>query len=211
MNNHFQDESIIWITDTLRRFPEHRERLLDCFWRGQIESKAWLIDVLNLHVINKSKRNNIYIFGGWYGVLASMLFASADFSVEKIRSIDINPECEAVADHVNKIYEMAEWRFKAFTASMDEWDYDHNPTIVINTSTEHITQEVYDKWFDKIPKGTMVVLQGNDFFACGEHIRCSKNLDEFIQQSGVDNVVYSGEFKADSYSNYNRYMVITIK
>jgi hypothetical protein len=210
MTSHFSTESIIWITDALRRFPDHRERLLDCFWRGQIESKTWLIDILNDRV-DTSCKHNIYVFGGWYGVLSAMLFDSARFPIAKIRSIDIDPRCEAIADHVNKINEMNEWRFKAFTASMDDWEYDHRPTLVINTSTEHVTQEVYDSWYDWIPAGTMVVIQGNDFFSCNEHIRCSKNLDEFIKQSRFDKVLYANEFKADAGSGYTRYMAITEK
>jgi hypothetical protein len=207
---HFSNDTLIWITDALRRFPEHRERLLDCFWRGQIESKAWLIDTLNDRYINPAYKHghNVYIFGGWYGVLAAMLFDSAAFPINKIRSIDIDPACETVADHVNKPNEMAEWRFKSFTASMDEWKYDHTPTLVINTSCEHVSQEVYDRWFNQIPDGTLVVLQGNDFFSCEEHVRCSADLEEFKTQSRLSDILYAGTFKTDAGSGYNRFMLI---
>lgn len=208
MKNHFSQESIIWIADALRRFPEHRERLLDCFWRGQIESKTWLIEELNDILLKGSEPQIIHIFGGWYGVLATMLFDSATYPIGFIRSIDIDPVCEKVADHVNKANEMAAWRFKAFTASMDEWEYDHHPTVVINTSCEHVDQDTYDRWFDRIPVGTLVVLQGNDFFSCPEHIRCSKDLDDFQSQSRLSNLDYAGAFKTDAGSGYTRFMLI---
>lgn len=211
MKNHFSDESIIWIADAMRRFPEHQERLLDCFWRGQIESKSWLVDILNSNIRWGQGEQVIHIFGGWYGILAAMLFDSAEFRIKFIRSIDLDPSCEPVADHVNKPNEMAEWRFKAFTNSMADYEYDHAPTVVINTSTEHVSQDVYDAWFDRIPAGTLVVLQGNDFFACEEHVRCSKDLDEFQAQSRLENIQYRGEFKADAGSGYTRFMLIGTK
>lgn len=207
-NRHFSNESLIWIADTLRRFPEQRDRFLDCFWRGQIESKVWLIDKINENLFKDAEPQVIHIFGGWYGLLASMLFDSANCPIKFIRSIDIDPNCESIADHVNKINEMAEWRFKAFTSSMDEWHYDHKPTLVINTSCEHVDQNVYDKWFDQIPTGTTVVLQGNDFFTCSEHVRCSHNLEEFKDQSRLINIMWSGEFVADQGSGYTRFMII---
>ena len=211
MNKHFSNESILWIADTLRHFPEHTTRILDCFWRGQVDSKTWLIDQLNDIVLKGSEPQVIHIFGGWYGVLATMLFDSATFPIKFIRSIDIDPACEPVADHINKYNEMNQWRFKAFTSSMDTWNYDHAPTMVINTSCEHVDQDTYNRWFDRIPAGTLVVLQGNDFFSCNEHIRCSHDIEEFEAQSRLDNIQYAGCYKTDAGSGYTRFMLIGTK
>lgn len=211
MKSHFSNESMVWIADTMRQFPEHRDKFLECFWRGQIESKAWLIDTLNYHVLKGPEPQSIYIFGGWYGILATMLFDSATYPILRIRSIDLDPQCESVADHVNKYNEMNQWRFKAFTSSMDLYDYDHPPTLVINTSCEHVDQDTYDRWYDRIPSGTMVVLQGNDFFACPEHVRCSQDIEEFKAQSRLGNLQYASQFKADAGSGYTRFMLIGTK
>jgi len=91
---------------------------------------------------------------------------------------------------------------------MDEWEYDHAPTMVINTSCEHVDQETYDRWYDRIPTGTTVVLQGNDFFSCEEHIRCSRDLEEFESQSRLDNIQYAGCYRTDAGSGYTRFMLI---
>jgi len=211
MKSHFSNESMVWIADTMRRFPEHRDRFLECFWRGQIESKAWLIDTLNYYVLKGPDPQNIYIFGGWYGILATMLFDSASYPIQRIRSIDVDPTCEPVADHVNKYNEMNQWRFKAFTSSMDLYDYDHPPTLIINTSCEHVDQDTYDRWYDRIPAGVMVVLQGNDFFACPEHMRCSKDIEEFKAQSRLKDIQYANQFLADAGSGYTRFMLIGTK
>ena len=190
--------------NAIRNIDSHRERnrALDAVWSGQLESKAWLVN----HVVDCVMRGapvNIYVFGGWIGILSSMLLQS-DIHVKQIRSIDIDPWCERIANDVNKRHEMDGWRFRAETADMSYYEYpeDAKPDIVINTSAEHITQEAYDDWYDEIPRGTLVVVQGNNYFDCPEHIRCSKNLNEFMAQSRVDSPYYKGELQTDMYTRY---------
>jgi hypothetical protein len=171
-------------------------------WSGQLESKAWLVNcLLDVELIN----SNIYIFGGWTGILANMLLQ--DSRVYKVRSIDIDPWCECVADNVNKIHEMNGWRFKAVTADMSTYEYQSDivPDVVINTSTEHVTQEQYDSWYDNIPEGTIVIAQGNDYFTCDEHIRCAHDLSEFELMNRVTNSIFRGVLPTDM---YNRFMCI---
>ena len=189
--------------NTIRQLPDHeRTRFLDSMWSGQLESKAWLVNRLS-HVV--LLRPNIYIFGGWTGILANMLLQ--DDKVYKVRSIDIDPWCEAIADNVNKIHEMNDWRFKAVTADMSTYQYQSDivPHVVINTSTEHVTQEQYDQWYDNIPTGVIVVAQGNDYFDCGEHIRCTRNLSEFELMNRVEHPIFRGVLPTDM---YNRFMCI---
>lgn len=178
-----------------------RTRALEAFWAGQIDSKCWLVRTLNKHVTSKS---NIYIFGGWVGVLANLLFQGSEYNVGKIRSIDIDPWCETVADTINKIHEMDDWRFKAQTCNMATYKYSSDlfPDIVINTSTEHVTQDIYDQWYSNIPDGSLIVAQGNNFFSCPEHIRCSATIDEFMVQNSVKNPVFSGGFETQLYTRY---------
>lgn len=171
-------------------------RTLDAFWRGQLTSKEWLIDCLNEHVHMGS---SIDIHGGWVGVLASMLFQS-NIPVTKIRSIDIDPDCEETARTMNKIEEM-KGRFTAVTANM--CDIKSTADIIINTSCEHITQHEYNKWLKALPKTSLLVLQGNNF-DIPEHVRISKDLEEFEKQCHI-NIIWSGEIKLPL---YKRFMVI---
>ena len=187
--------------NAIRNLPDaERTRALDAVWRGQLDSKSWLVEQLVPHVIHSS---NVYIFGGWIGILASMMFQTG-MPIKKIRSIDLDPWCEGVADGVNKRYEMDGWRFKAITADMTTYQYqsDIEPHVVVNTSSEHITQAQYDQWYDLIPAGSLVVVQGNDFFACGEHVRCSKNLPEFEAMNHVDQPLYSAKFHTNEYTRF---------
>lgn len=194
-------EDLTFWFNAIRNLPDHeRTRALDALWSGQLQSKAWLVNTLTQYV-NKSV--NVYIFGGWIGILASMLFQSK-LEIMKIRSIDIDPWCEVVADTVNKRYEMDGWRFKALTADMTSYDYDWgiSSDVVINTSSEHVTQQQYDSWYRGITPGSLVVVQGNNFFACHEHVRCSTDLADFEVQNHVTNPVFSGQFHTNEYTRY---------
>jgi hypothetical protein len=93
-------------------------------------------------------------------------------------------------------------RFHAETADMQEYQYDDTADIVINTSTEHVTQETYDIWYNNIPSGSLVVVQGNDFFSCDEHVRCSKDLDEFMTMNHVHEPIFSGQLKTTMYYRF---------
>jgi hypothetical protein len=186
--------------NAIRNLPDNeRTRALDALWDGQLQSKAWLVTILKEHCPANA---NVYIFGGWIGILASMMFQH--LPVKKIRSIDLDPWCEKIADTVNKPYEMDGWRFKALTADMCHYDYNWGiPShVVVNTSSEHITQEQYDLWYNRICPGSLVVVQGNDYFSCSEHVRCSKNLKEFEQMNYVYNPVFTGQFHTNEYTRF---------
>lgn len=200
-------EIIHWFNAIRNVADSERYRCLEAFWAGQIDSKVWLVDTLNKIQTSPA---NIYIFGGWIGVLASILFQASTFKIEKIRSIDLDPWCEGVADTLCKPHEMVDWNFKARTSDMSSYEYEWGikPTIVINTSTEHVTQETYNTWWNKIPAGTLVVAQGNNFFSCSEHVRCSNGVEEFCQQNHVVNPHYVGSMPHDLYT---RYMAIWTK
>jgi len=172
------------------------KRTLDAFWRGQLTSKEWLIDCLDEHVHVGS---SVDIHGGWVGTLASMLFQS-NIPVTTIRSIDIDPSCEAVATMMNKKEEI-EGRFRAVTADMCNIRSDAD--IIINTSCEHITQDQYDLWLSGHPHDSLLVLQSNNY-NIPEHVRIAKDLKEFEEQCGIT-ILWSGELDLPL---YKRFMVI---
>jgi len=174
-------------------------RTLDAFWRGQVSSKEWLIENLEPFVTEPVR---IDIHGGWVGVLASMIFQSS-IPVRYICSVDLDPSCEPVATMMNKIEEQ-DGKFRAITADMCAVPVSGN--VVINTSCEHITQEQYELWLARLPKDSIVVLQSNDY-AIPEHIRISKTLEQFKEQSHL-NEVWSGSLKTQMYT---RWMIIGTK
>lgn len=172
-------------------------RVLDAFWQGQLRSKEWLINSLHEHVEVKS---SIDIHGGWVGVLASMLFQSS-IPIIKIRSIDIDPNCEDIARTMNKLEEI-EGRFVATTADMCSVISDAD--IIINTSCEHITQDQYDLWLSRLPYNSLLVLQSNNY-NISEHIRIANTLDEFKNQSNLGKILFAEYLDLPL---YRRFMII---
>ena len=178
------------------RQSDDPKRTMDAFWSGQLKSKEWLIVNLRAHV---KKFVTIDIHGGWVGVLASMLFQS-DVPVLNIRSVDIDPTCEPIANNMNKLEEMV-GKFRAVTADMCAIRSDAD--VVINTSCEHITQDQYDFWLSGMPYNTLLVLQSNNY-NIPEHVRIANDLDEFKKQSNI-NVLWAGELELPL---YKRFMII---
>lgn len=175
-------------------------RTMDAFWSGQLKSKEWLIAELENLILNPV---SIDINGGWVGVLASMLFQSK-LSVTTIRSIDIDPHCEHTANTMNQI-ESNEGRFRAVTGNMVNIRNDAD--LVINTSCEHITQDDYDLWLSGLRHDAIIVLQSNNY-DIPEHIRTAMSLDHFVEQSGLEKVLYKGELNLPL---YDRFMIIGCK
>lgn len=191
-------QDVLFWMDAIRN-SENRYRTLESFWKGQVNSKIWLIENLEKHISKDNLR--ICIHGGWNGVLASLLFNS-NLDIAHITSIDIDPECEEIATTINKRQEI-QGRFTAVTADMCKYTYDCD--IVINTSVEHITTDQYRKWLKNVPRETIIVTQSNNYYDLDEHINCHSSLEEFTTTSLIKDV-----YVADSLElpKYTRFMII---
>jgi hypothetical protein len=192
-------EDVLFWMDAIRN-SEDRYRTLESFWKGQVHSKVWLVEQLEKILLQYHKEKTIAIYGGWNGVLSSILFNSK-INIKHITSIDIDPVCEEIATTINRRQEI-EGRFSAITSDM-VYHYE-NVDIVINTSCEHITQEQYVKWLKNQPDDAVIVLQSNNYFDHEEHIRCSIDLNDFTKMSGIK-PLYRGIMETPK---YERYMII---
>ena len=190
-------QDVLFWMDAIRN-SDDRYRTLESFWKGQVNSKVWLAE--NLVGFVPVRPLNIVIYGGWNGVLASILFNS-NININSITSVDIDPVCEDIANTVNKRQEM-QGKFSAVTADMCE--YTTNADVVINTSCEHISQQQYDQWLNNQPDTATFVLQSNNYFELDEHIRCSTDLDDFVRMSNINSYLR----KTLETPKYERYMII---
>lgn len=189
--------------------------VLDCFSRGQLESKKWLVEELNKIDIDLG---TVYLCAGWYGTLATMIFESG-INVGKIRSFDIDESCSNIAETFNKPWVMQDWKFKSVTQDINEINFQSHtytvlksdkskleltdtPNTVINTSCEHIPN--FDEWYAKIPEGTLVILQSNDYFDVKEHVNCSTDLEAFSNQTPLTTELYSGVLRLPKYKRFMR-------
>lgn len=201
---------------TLNKFPECESALVDAYSLGQLKSKEWLVENL------PDNLGTVFICAGWYGTLANMMFEHARHKFDKIRSFDIDETCAPIADTINRPWVIDGWQFKASTANINNLDYPTEyitfrsdgtsqnlvdmPNTIINTSCEHIKD--FNLWYEKIPVGTTVVLQTNNYFDLLEHINCCIDLDDFSRTTPMQSVYYQGELNL---SKYTRFMRIGIK
>ena len=190
------DDVAFWM-DAVRNSENHFG-VLESFWKGQIKSKVWLIEKLTGYT--PIKPLNIVIHGGWNGVLSSLLFNSR-LDINDIRSIDIDPSCEETANMICKRQEMT-GKFTAITTDMCEYKYEYEPDVVINTSTEHITQEQYNLWLSNVPDNCLVVLQNNNYKEVPDHVRCYDSLHQFADNSGLGDIMYKDTLKLPLYDRY---------
>ena len=196
-----------WMT-FVRENPEHTHRFTECFYPSQMISKTYALDLLKDTMGNWGEihERQIYVFGGWYGIFSQLLVHR--FRAIEVYNIDIDPECEKV---FNLLPVDGRKNIKHITADMAEFEYPTKPDVVMNTSTEHVTQDVYDTWWDNIPSGTKYLIQGNNFFECEEHIRCAESLDEFVYMNHADSALVKREvnvgMRPDG-SPFYRYMVL---
>ena len=190
----------------------------DCFSRGQLQSKLWLVEELKKL---KIELGTVFLCAGWYATLATMLFES-DIKVDKVRSFDIDESCVDIAETFNKPWFVDNWRFKSITQDIMNIDYNKHvwqcwsnsnnrmskpiidsPDTIINTSCEHI--ENFKEWYAKIPKGKLVILQNNNYVDIKEHVNCVSDISEFVKKAPMSHLMYSGTALLPK---YKRFMLI---
>jgi len=177
---------------------------VDAFSSGQISSKIWLCN--QLEKITFSKHQTIWVYGGWYGMASFLLLSRQTVPVTCIRSYDVDPSCEHIADSLLENWIWQDWKFKAITADCNCIQFDHNlPDIIINCSTEHFHSA---EWFSNIPSGTLLVLQSNNMPHVDHH-SCFDTLDDFANAYPLDSVIYKGQLDF-SYPTweFSRFMLI---
>lgn len=188
------DITMKWM-EYIRNNPENAYRFSENFWSSQIESKKWLLECI------PEDAGTICIFGGWYGILAQ--FIADKFPDSYIVTTDIDPNCEKVFYQINtsdNIYHKT-WDMR------DGIPNSLCPDLVINTSSEHVTQEVYDAWWDSIPSATKYIIQGNNL-ENPEHVRLADNLEEFLKLNRIEEPEYAGMLKC---GHFYRYMAVGYK
>ena len=187
----------------------------DCFSRGQLQSKQWLVTELGKLDV---QLGTVFLCAGWYATLATMLFES-DIKVDKVRSFDIDPTCVDIAETFNKPWFIEQWRFKSITQDIMDIDYNEHmwqfwsnannrmsypitdsPDTIINTSCEHI--ENFSEWYSKIPTGKLVILQSNDYFEVKEHVNCSKSISQFSRSCPMKETLFEGELFLPDYTRF---------
>jgi hypothetical protein len=204
-------------------FVNETEIWNDCFSRGQIKSKLWIVKELTKLNLDLG---TVFLCAGWYATLATMLFESK-IKVGKIRSFDSDPSCAKIAEVFNKPWFEDDWRFKASTVDIMDFEWTDvpapsdgtlgnfyymtsgtdkpiqmkdNPDTIINTSCEHI--ENFEEWYNNIPDGKLVILQSNDYFEIEEHVNCHKSISQFSKSAPMSETLFEGELFLPDYTRF---------
>ena len=187
----------------------------DCLSRGQLKSKQWIIDNLTALDIDLGC---VFLCAGWYATLSAMMLESG-LKISKIRSFDIDPSCERLAETFNRQWVVDDWIFKSVTKDIMDINYKieeytvkkHDgstetlwdvPDTVINTSCEHIDR--FSEWYSKIPEGVLLILQTNNYTDIEDHVNCSHSLEDFTEQTPMQECLYEGELDLGQYKRFMR-------
>lgn len=183
----------------------------DAFSVAQMQSKLWLVERLERaleenHISDEAYR--IWILAGWYGLTNLILRTRNRIPVMEVRSFDIDPSCEPIADAVNNLWVYRNWEFKAHTGDINTLEYNPRPDIVINSSCEHMKDFL---WWNNIPEGTVVCLQGSDMDD-PDHCLHFKDAKELIRLFPMQELWYDGIKRFEFNDNgFYRSMIIGIK
>jgi len=190
-----------WVADIVAAINEHRPAdLPHALSKKQLASKQWLVDALAETA--GGAVGTVYVLGGWYGTLASLLLDSGRVDVERAVSIDIEPSCAAVARTLNRRHGA---RFEAEIADMRGRDFSGlgRRDVVVNTSCEHLDD--FAGWFGSLPAGPLIALQSNDLFDEPVHVNCVADLAAFKAQAPLGELLYEGALPL---KRYTRFMLI---
>ena len=191
--------------------------VLDAFSIGQLSSKSWLIDQLEILKIPLGK---VWLLGGWIGVLAYLMFERPSLQISTIRSFDLDDYATNFAELVNHKKVKDNWAFKATTFDVNNLLYKQFTYVtyktdksacmltdtadtVINTSCDHMGDNY--TWWNNIPEGKLVILQNNDYAEVDDHDNIVHDIEEFAVKYPMSSLLYSGKLEC---SLYNRYMLI---
>ena len=175
----------------------------DALSRNQIKSKLWLIEKLEqAKVLPKTRgitniETSTLVVGGWVGMipfLASMLGKNLD----SVTNIDIDKSVHSAALELNT---GTHYNFKNSGTDVRQLDLKkYKKLLIIDTIVEHF--EDHGDWVNTLPKGTTVILQGNDMFDVPDHVNCHNSLEEFLESCGLNTIIWAGELNLYKCTRY---------
>ena len=162
-------------------------------------SKYWLMREL---AAVQPEISTMYILGSWYGNLALFLTRYGQPQVDRIINVETNPEFLGASKKLLTLTGADNIEYMLKDANdLDYRQIDSN-SAVVNTS---LTDMQGRAWFDRIPPGTLVALQGRDHDA-NLNFRSARDIQKRFP---LKQVLYAGELDLeDPETEYTRYMTI---
>ena len=219
----FDINTIEIVKKIINDYPTRLVDVLNSLGERQQLSKDWLVEKLNAYkhpFRNKMKSDSlsIIILCSWYGLLAYKLIEKFNLKkINRIHCVDYDPKVKRIANRLFRKIDNENLKNGVLTL-IKHWERDivdmpekelKNSEILINTSCEHLNQQTIYDIIDKTDRGTLIVLQSNNYHKIQEHINTVKDLQEFVSQyqSHLINIqMYEKDFL-----DYKRFMIIGIK
>ena len=181
--------------------PDVGNDIIDSFSNNQFKSKIQLLDKIDqLDILNKD--SEVVIFGCWFG---SIIVPALSNRVKKITGIDLDPIAIRVAqnrffsDYKNVV-------FKKGDVFASDQEIQHNATLFINTSCEHmLPMKEWPHW-SELNADAYFAFQSNNMDWIEGHVNCVHSLEEFKNQLPENSEVLIEEEIDDSRGT--RYMLI---
>ena len=136
-----------------------------------------------------------------------MVLAAKHFPTDTIINVDQDPNWIAVSRRIAGDMGIQD-QVQHMIRDVNQIDYRQAefPSVVINTSTNDIAGR---DWFDNIPSGTIVVLQGRDMAGFEQSW---PSLTEFVREYPMRTLLFRGQLPLqDPETPYHRYMIIGIR
>ena len=169
-------------------------------------SKLWLTRELE-RVLNTQGIDLVpvaYILGSWYSNLSTILRKS-NTPIQHIVDVERNKQWLKTGQQIQQHMNIDNVEYMAADANNLDYRQLQDPGVVINTGTNDIADL---GWFDNIPSGTIVVLQGRD------QVKNNgvASPDELLERFPLETVLYQGTMDLeDPETEYRRSMAIGIK
>lgn len=213
-----EDESMsCFVNEVSKYYPDHALQInllsqviqensnlnwKDALSRNQIQSKLWLLEKMQAcgvtakaQIKNVLESQTVIIVGGWVGILP-WLMTLTDFEFYKLVhtpeliNIDLDKTVHPAAEKLNG--QASKFKYRSLAKDIKKYNFtQHKNLIVIDTIVEHFKD--HGKWVRSLPKGTLVVLQGNNMFDVPDHVNCHDSLEEFVESCGLNTILWSGE------------------
>jgi len=222
MEDMFDIQTIEVVKKILKDYPTRLKDVLNSLSERQQASKEWLVEKLNEYkhpYRNKLKDNDltITILCCWYGMLAYKLVEKFNRKIFRIHCVDYDPRSKRIHTRLFRKIDNENLN-KGILTHIKFWERDikdlpdkeySKSDIVINTSCEHLDQQTIYDTIDKTERGTLIVLQNNNYHKLQEHINTVKDLQEFVSQyqSRLINI----EMHEKDFLEYKRFMILGLK
>ena len=176
------------------------------YTRDLVFSKLWLAEKLK-SILGDQSVPVAYVLGSWYSNMSTIL-RKTHVPIEHIVDVEKNKKWLALGQQVQQDLGIDGVEYMAADANEIDYRQLGDPRVVINTSTNDMPDH---GWFDNIPEGTIVALQGRDAQPEGsEHVY--RSPDALLELYPLSEVLYQGSVKLqDPETEYQRHMVIGIK